>query len=162
MTDGFFIKRIIGGEEVYFPADEKTKKRVSKTGEGEIVTVSIHDEKMARDPVEHNQFFAIVDKCILTLDHESGIYHIENNMDMELARIAFVDWLKKQTGFIVYRSVFNPLTRKVEEIAYPDSISFGDCPEPKARAFRAACYTVLCQLFECSRADLFDGTFGRY
>ena len=162
MTDGFFIKRIIAGEEVYFPADEKTKKRVSKSAEGEIVTVTIHDEKMSRDPVEHNQFFAIVDKCIMTLEHDSGVYHIENNRDMELARIAFVDWLKKQTGFIVYRSVFNPLTRKVEEIAYPDSISFSDCPEPKAKAFRNAAYAVLCQLFSCTRGDLFDGTFGRY
>ena len=162
MTDGFFIKRVIGGEECYFPADERTAKRVSKTAEGEIVTVSILDDKMARDPVEHNQFFAIIDKCILSIDHETKVYNICGNKDMEIAREAFVQWLKKQVGFVVYRQTYNPITRKVEEVAYPDSISFLDCPEHKARAFRTACYAVLCQLFNCSRADLFDGTFGRY
>ena len=162
MTDGFFIKRIIGGEEVFFPADEKTKKRVSKTGDGEIVTVTIHDEKTARDPVEHNQFFAICDKCILSIAHESGVYKVESNRDIDIAREAFLVWLKKQTGFIIYRSVFNPVTRKMEEVSYPDSISFTDCPEAKAKAFRTAAYAVMCQLFNCSRADLFDGNFGRY
>ena len=162
MTDGFFVKRIIGGEECLCPADEKTKKKIAAVAEGEILTVTILDGDMARDAVEHNQFFAIVDKCILSIEHESGVYHIENNKDMEIAKEAFLIWLKKQVGFIVFRQIYNPLTRRVEEQIYPDSIAFRDCPESKAKAFRQSAYATLCNLFNCSRADLFDGTFGRY
>ena len=161
MTDGFFVKRVIGGEDCLCPADEKTRKKIADAAEGEIITVTILDGNMARDPVEHNQFFAIVDKCILSIEHESGVYHIENNKDMEIAKEAFLIWLKKQVGFVVFRQIYNPLTRRVEEQVYPDSIAFRDCPESKAKAFRQSAYAVLCNLFNCSRADLFDGTFGR-
>lgn len=161
-TDGYFIKRTIGSEEFYFPADERTKKRLSAISDGQIDTVTIHDEKHRRDPVKHNQFFAIIDKCILSIDHESKCYHIENGKDLEMAREIFLLWLKKQVGFIVYRQAFNPLTRKTEETAYPDSLNFDDCTEAKAEAFRNAAYGVMAQLFNCTRGDLFDGTFGRY
>ena len=162
MTDGFFVRRTIAGEPCLVPTDEKTKKKIESMADGEIVTVTILDGNMARDPVEHNQFFAILDKCILSIDHESGVYHVENNKDMDIAREAFLIWLKKQVGFIVFRQIYNPLTRRLEEQIFPDSIAFKDCPEPKARAFRQSSYAVLCELFQCSRADLFDGTFGRY
>ena len=160
--DGFMVKRTIGGDDCFVPADETMEKRLTKMGDGEIVTVTIHDDKYRRDPVLHNQFFAILDKCVLSIDHETGVYQVTDNRSMEIAREAFLLYLKKETGFIVYRPTFNPETRRVEEVAYPDSIKFHDCPEPKAEAFRTACYAIMCRIFNCTKADLFDGNFGRY
>ena len=129
------------------PADDRTEKFCGKMAQGIIIGATILTGKDEIDLTRHNQFFAVLDRCIESLPW----YNIQNNRDKESAKEDLLLKLKYECGF----------TRTVRDMdgierVIPLSLEFGSCvTEQQREAFRSMAYAVLCKVMECSRAELF-------
>lgn len=125
--------------------DERTDKYLRGKA-GQVLTITIHPEKSSRDPVRHNQFFAVLSRCVLSMDYE-----LKNNVDIDMAVDDLLVKLKYAVGFTETVTGIDGIDREI-----PRSISFSDCTEAEADNFRQAAYIILCQILGCSRKELFD------
>lgn len=138
--DGFIVWKTDHLE----PADDRTKAYLEKRS-GEILSVVILSDKKSRDLVRHNQFHAIIDRCVDSMD-----YVIHYAADREQAAEDLIIKLKYATGFV--RGTIG-LDGKYRDV--PRSLDFMNCSEEDAEQFRVKAYAVLCQILNCSRQELF-------
>ena len=129
------------------PADERSLKFLSRQPEGMVLAATVHTGKDEIDLTRHNQFFAILDRCVDSL----AWYNIQSGRDREAAKEDLLLKLKYECGF----------TRTIQDMAghervIPLSLEFGSGVSEQAReAFRSMAYSVLCRVMNCSRAELF-------
>lgn len=129
------------------PVDERSMKFFNRQPEGIVLAATILTGKEEIDLTRHNQFFAILDRCVESLTW----YDIKSGRDKEAAKEDLLLKLKYECGF----------TRTVKDMGgiervIPLSLEFGSgVPEPQREAFRSMAYAVLCRVMDCSRAELF-------
>ena len=144
--DCFLIPNVLNGEEVFMVSDEKMKRWI-RQHISEVTPSKILPKEDA-DLVRHNQFFAILSRCVESMD----TYQINNHKDQERAVDDLLIKLKYAVGFTSLHAGING-----EEIVYPRSIAFGECSEEDREVFRSRAYNVLCTLLGCTMQEIFEG-----
>ena len=147
--DGFVVPVQIEGEWYGKAGDEATLK-MFRGHPGEVIT-SIFKLKNGRDPVRHNQFFAILTRAVHNLRYEDGsmVYDIDSCRKEDAA----VEHLRMELAYAVGFTVTTKVGGKERTI--PRSIAFESCTEEDAERFRSAAYVVLAKMLGVTLRELF-------